>query len=86
MSSRFLDRPVSSTCTPWYCLSPICPDLTCTRQEDSCFTLLNPRRTRNGFEYQVRWRGYDSSYDSWEPLANVVDATVSIRLFHASNK
>lgn len=47
-------------------------------------TLLDSRRTKDGFDYLVRWRGYDSSHDSWEPLANVVDAVAATRPFHAS--
>lgn len=48
-------------------------------------TILDSRRISQQFEYKVRWRGYDSSHDSWEPLSHVVHATASTREFHASH-
>jgi len=32
------------------------------------------RRMRNGqLEYRIKWLGYDSSYNSWEPADNVFE-------------
>ena len=47
--------------------------------------VLASRRDNRGFQYKVRWRGYDSSSDTWEPLANVIDAVLATRPFHTSH-
>jgi hypothetical protein len=33
-------------------------------------------------EYKVKWKGYDPSHDSWQPIANLKNAKRSITNFH----
>ena len=33
-------------------------------------------------EYKVRWKGYDQSHDSWQPVGNLKNAKRSINAFH----
>ena len=36
-------------------------------------------------EFQIRWLGYDNSYDSWEPWANIRDSEALHRYLIAHN-
>jgi hypothetical protein len=43
--------------------------------------ILNSRRRGGKFQYLIRWRGYNETHDSWEPLSNVINAHQSIRQY-----
>ena len=45
--------------------------------------LLSQRQGANGREYLVRWEGYNSSWDTWEPEDNIFDDEL-IQEFHGS--
>ena len=48
--------------------------------------ILNKRRTENGVEYLIKWKGYDDpSENTWEPKANCQCADL-IRAFEARAK
>ena len=49
----------------WYC--PKCA-------EDTIFEvdkIMGRRVQRGDIEYKVSWKGYDPSYDTWEPRSNL---------------
>ena len=47
--------------------------------------ILKSKRTkRDGFQYLIKWRGYDKP--SWQPLHNVVNARASIIEFEKLSK
>ena len=48
--------------------------------------ILDHRETRKGEYYLVRWKGYSSAYDTWEPLENVKFAQDKIKEFKARRK
>ena len=35
--------------------------------------IVGERRSRGRIEYRVTWDGYDQSFDTWEPLENILD-------------
>ena len=41
-----------------------------------------PRMVRRKLEYKVKWKGYGTEEDSWEPKANVANAPRLIAEFH----
>ena len=45
-------------------------------------TILDSRIRWRRIEYLVKWKGYDDSHNSWEPLVNLKGAKQSITAFH----
>jgi hypothetical protein len=43
--------------------------------------IVNARRANKRFEYEVLWRGYDSTDNTWEPLAHVINVRSAITEF-----
>ena len=36
-------------------------------------SILNHRGEPGGYEYFIKWKGYDSTFNSWEPASNFMD-------------
>lgn len=47
--------------------------------------ILDSRVFRRQLQYKVRWKGYGSSADSWEPATNLAHAKTIVRKFHREN-
>lgn len=43
--------------------------------------VLQRRKTRRGLEYLVKWKGFDVSENSWEPVANLENSKLLIDAF-----
>jgi hypothetical protein len=43
--------------------------------------IVNSHRVNKKFEYEILWRGYDSSHNTWEPLAHVLYARRAVSEF-----
>ncbi|XP_076470754.1 uncharacterized protein LOC143300743 [Babylonia areolata] len=48
--------------------------------------ILNQRKRKGILEYLVRWQGYSSLYNSWEPASGVAHCTELIKEFLAKKK
>ena len=50
-------------------------------------TILNSRRTGRWkkLSYLVSWKGYNASYNSWEPVENLSNARALVEEFHRSH-
>ena len=44
--------------------------------------LLDSRIQWRRLEYKVKWKGYDTSHNSWQPVGNLKNAKCSITAFH----
>src|SRR5438128_6359083 len=44
--------------------------------------ILDSRIFRNQLQYRIRWKGYDESHDSWEPIRNLTNTDELITAFH----
>ena len=44
--------------------------------------ILDVKKVHKHYEYLVRWLNYSVDHDSWEPVANVVNAPDAVRKFH----
>jgi hypothetical protein len=47
------------------------PDLVEGEEEYEVEALLAHRRAGNRYQYLVKWKGYDTSYNTWEPERNL---------------
>jgi hypothetical protein len=47
--------------------------------------VLNSRLTRGKLEYLVKWRGFNSGHNSWEPAENLDHARQRVNEFHKRN-
>jgi hypothetical protein len=45
-------------------------------------SILDSRVHRKKVQYLVHWKGYDTSYDTWEPVHNVRNAWELVKQFH----
>ena len=47
--------------------------------------VLDSRVHRKKVQYLIHWKGYDSSYDTWEPVHNVCNAWELVKKFHTEH-
>jgi len=47
--------------------------------------VLAHRKTRTGYQYLVRWKGYTSAYDTWEPARNLTRCKELLNEFKAGS-
>ena len=45
--------------------------------------ILDSKISRRRLFYLVKWKGYDTSHNSWEPASNVANSPVLLRQFHS---
>ncbi len=50
----------------------------CSLQVNS---ILNRRERRGKKEYLIRWKGFDSEEDSWEPVENLLNCMIMVKKF-----
>ena len=43
--------------------------------------IVGKRKRGSNVEYRVRWKGYDASDDTWEPLFHLANATAKVKAF-----
>ena len=53
-------------------------------QEYEVEAILNERRKGRGKQYLIRWKGFDSSEDTWEPVKNLTGCREAFRRFQES--
>lgn len=59
------------------------PPVTVNGQEEyEVEEILDSRMFRRKLEYKVRWKGFDKSYETWEPAENVEHAKKLVEDFH----
>ena len=44
--------------------------------------ILNSRKKGKGVQYLVKWKGYGSNENTWEPSRNIDDSTQALHVFH----
>jgi Chromo (CHRromatin Organisation MOdifier) domain len=47
--------------------------------------ILDSRRYRNQFQYLVKWKGYDTGHNTWEPATNLTHCTGLLKTFHTQH-
>ena len=47
--------------------------------------ILDSRVHRGRVQYLVKWKGYDNSENSWEPVRNVINAKGLVNMFHTQH-
>jgi hypothetical protein len=47
--------------------------------------ILDSRKYRNQYQYLVKWKGYDSGHNSWEPTNNLTHSQQLIDTFHSQH-
>jgi transposase InsO family protein len=47
--------------------------------------ILDSRKYRNQLQYLVKWRGYDTGHNSWEPSTNLVHSAELVKVFHSTH-
>ena len=47
--------------------------------------ILDSRVHRGRVQYLVKWKGYDNSENSWEPVRNVINAKGLVDMFHTQH-
>ena len=76
-------RPFKSRTFPNQIASPPPPpDIVDGEEEWEVESILDSRFSRRQLQYLVRWKGFDSSEDTWEPVANVTNAPDHVKEFH----
>lgn len=48
--------------------------------------IVNRRTRANKIEYRVKWKGYPTEDNSWEPISNLTEASDAIALYEAKDK
>jgi hypothetical protein len=48
--------------------------------------ILGKRQEDNGLEYQVHWKGYDKSYDTWEPANSLGHSQAAVAEYEAAQE
>jgi len=44
--------------------------------------ILDSRKYHNQYQYLVKWKGYDSGHNSWEPAAHLTHSEQLVNAFH----
>jgi RNase H-like domain found in reverse transcriptase/Reverse transcriptase (RNA-dependent DNA polymerase)/Integrase zinc binding domain/Chromo (CHRromatin Organisation MOdifier) domain/Integrase core domain len=47
--------------------------------------ILDSRKYRNQYQYLVKWKGYDTGHNSWEPAAHLAHSAELVDAFHAAH-
>jgi hypothetical protein len=62
------------------------PDLIDDVEEYEVEALLAHRKLGSRYQYLVKWKGYDSSYNTWEPERNLLNATDVLEAYKRRRK
>ena len=57
------------------------PDLIDGQEEYKVEAILSHKRLGKGYSYLIKWKGYPSSDNSWEPERNIVNAPELLSLY-----
>lgn len=57
------------------------PDIIEDKEEYEVEAILGHRRQRNTIQYLIKWKGYASAKNSWEPTANLNNATKLLKQY-----
>src|SRR5258705_214835 len=62
------------------------PDLIEGEEEYEVEAILAYRKSSNRLQYLVKWKGYDTSYNSWEPEKNLTNAEEILKEYKTRRK
>ena len=57
------------------------PDLIDGQEEYEVEAILSHKQLGRGYSYLIKWKGYPSSDNSWEPEQNIVNAPELLSLY-----
>jgi hypothetical protein len=80
-----LRRAIPDSVTGRVCAPPPPPETVDGHLEYEVERVMDSKIRYRKLWYQVSWKGYDSSHDSWEPVANLTNARSAIEEFHLAN-
>ena len=58
---------------------------TCTDDVHTVEHIVDHRTRDRGYQYLVKWKGYDASHNSWEPACNFFDVSVISSYWKSKN-
>jgi hypothetical protein len=64
---------------------PAAPIIVEGEEEYKVEEILNSRMFRRQLQYLVKWKGYSTLHNSWEPAKNIANAQSQVRKFHAAH-
>lgn len=80
-----LIRPITESSIPNRHQPPPPPIIVEDENKYEVEKILDSRRYRRKLQYLIRWKGYESDEDSWEPVENLKKVKRSIEEFHRQN-
>lgn len=64
---------------------PLPPVIVDGEEEWEVEKILNSKKERGRLKYLVRWKGFDQSEDTWEPLSHLENVRTLVEKFHMEN-
>ena len=61
------------------------PNQTEDGEEYKVEAIVEHRKRGNGYHYLMKWKGYETAENTWEPLSNLKNATDIIKKWHEDN-